>query len=129
MHILFYSSWFFIIPCIYAFINKLYIISAISFCNTICSTVLWYNYNKSRIHNFDVFFAKLSFIIYFIYSCILIYENHYLLFHGMICCFFVIHYYLLSFISLVYRLDFHIVSILSNLFVVYLCTKSNLIYF
>ena len=128
MHILFYSSWFFIIPCIYAYINKLYIISAISLLNTLCSTIVWYKYNKSKVHLYDVLFAKISFIIYSIYSVLLIYENIYILFFNIICWFSVINYYFLSSVSLVYNLDFHIVSILSNLLVIHFCTKSNLIH-
>ena len=126
MHILFYSSWFFIIPCIYAYINKLYIISVLSLLNTLCSTIVCYN--RSKIHKYDILFAKLSFIIYSLYSFVLIYENPYILFYSVVCWFSVIHYYFLSFISLVYHLDFHIVSIISNLLVIHFCTKSNLIY-
>ena len=129
MHILFYSSWFFIIPCIYAYNNKLYIISVLSLLNTLCSTIVWYNYNISKIHKYDVFFAKLSFITYSIYSIILITENPYILFYSLVCWVSVIYYYFLSFVSLVYHLDFHIVSIFSNLLVIHFCTKSKLIYF
>ena len=129
MNILFYSSWFFILPCIYALNNELYILSFISLLNTLCSTLLWYNYHLGHVRNIDVFFAKVSLCVYSLYSVFLIYENYLLIFPGLICWYLILYYFILSKISLVYHLDFHIVAIFSNLYVIDLCKNSQIIKF
>ena len=127
MHILFYSSCFFILPCIYAFDNELYILSFISLLNTLCSAILWYNYHLGHIRNIDVFFARASFCIYSLYSFVLIYERPFLIFPGIVSWYLIVFYFIQSKISLVYHLDFHITSILVNLYVIQLCNDSKYI--
>lgn len=60
------SSYFFLIPSIYGFYHKVYYLSILSNITTIISCNYWRNAIPGFNKNLDLYFSKLSFIIYFL---------------------------------------------------------------
>jgi hypothetical protein len=63
---LFMSSFLFMIPCIYSWYNSLYAFSILLLCVAISSANYWRDAKYSYRRNIDIFFARTSFIIFFI---------------------------------------------------------------
>lgn len=59
------SSFFFTIPCVYAFIINMYSYSVLLLCTSLISANYWRKATYSWRRNMDLIFAKISFVVFF----------------------------------------------------------------
>lgn len=73
------SSYFFIIPAVYAYINKLYYYSILLTCTSLISANYWRKATYSWRRNTDLIFAKISFTVFVTNGIIYVRQIHYII--------------------------------------------------
>ena len=73
------SSLFFIIPSIYAYINKLYLYCILLFLTSLISANYWRKATYSWRRNIDLIFAKISFIVFMSNGIFYVRKMHYII--------------------------------------------------
>ena len=73
------SSFFFIIPATYSFVNKLYSYFILLFCTSLISANYWRKATYSWRRNLDLVFAKISFFIFVSNGIIHVRTLHYVI--------------------------------------------------
>ena len=73
------SSFFFMIPATYAYMNKLYPYSALLFCTSLISANYWRKATYSWRRNLDLIFAKVSFIVFLSNGILYVRKLHYVI--------------------------------------------------